>query len=105
MPTGLADLLHDAGDSDEVDQHSAVMPINVPGGSDQSSERSDAGFCILLKVIAIVKLVVVAAVGKWKSRVCCGISKRSGNPGFQGFPRSGFSTAFRLPIDVHFSPF
>src|SRR5258708_26005238 len=43
------------------------MPINVPGCSDQSSERSDAGFCILLKVIAIVKLVVVEAVGKWKS--------------------------------------
>jgi len=50
------------GDSDEVDQHSALMPIGVPGGSDQSSERSDAGFCILLKVIAIVKLVVVEAV-------------------------------------------
>jgi len=32
--------------------------------SNQSSERSDAGFCILLKVIAIVKLVVVEAVGK-----------------------------------------
>jgi hypothetical protein len=38
------------------------MPISVPEGSDQSSERSDAGFCILLKVIAIVKLVVVEAV-------------------------------------------
>jgi hypothetical protein len=38
------------------------MPISVPGWSDQSSERSDAGFCILLKVIAIVKLVVVEAV-------------------------------------------
>jgi len=50
------------GDSDEVDQHSALMPISVPGWSDQSSERSDAGFCILLKVIAIVKLVVVEAV-------------------------------------------
>ena len=50
-------------DSDEVDQHSALMPISVPRGSDQSSERSDAGFCILLKVIAIVKLVVVQAVG------------------------------------------
>jgi hypothetical protein len=54
--------LPQTGDSDEVDQHSALMPISVPGWSDQSSERSDAGFCILLKVIAIVKLVVVEAV-------------------------------------------
>jgi len=42
---------------------------------------------------------------KWKSRVCCGISKRSGNPGFQELTWSGFSTAFRPPIGVHFSPF
>jgi hypothetical protein len=55
-------LLVISGDSDEVDQHSAVMPISVPGWSNQSSERSDAGFCILLKVIAIVKLVAVEAV-------------------------------------------
>jgi len=53
---------HLTGDSDEVDQHSALMPISVPAWSVQSSERSDAGFCILLKVIAIVKLVVVEAV-------------------------------------------
>ena len=58
----LEEYSKNPGDSDEVDQHSALMPISVPGWSDQSSERSDAGFCILLKVIAIVKLVVVEAV-------------------------------------------
>src|SRR5665213_1145514 len=36
--------------------------------------------------------VVAGAVGKWKSRCLCGISKRRGKPAF-GFPRSGFSTA------------
>ena len=61
-PSVLVPSFPISGDSDEVDQHSVLMPISVPGGSDQSSERSDAGFCILLKVIVIVKLVVVEAV-------------------------------------------
>ena len=56
-----------AADSDEGNQYSGLVVISIPGWRDQSSERSDAGFCILLKVIAIVKLVVVVAVGKWKS--------------------------------------
>src|ERR1039457_3647797 len=38
--------------------------------------------------------VVVAAVGKWESRVLGGISKRGGKAGFGAFPRSVFSTAF-----------
>jgi hypothetical protein len=42
---------------------------------------------------------------KWKSRVCFGIPKRSGNPGFLEFTRSGFLTAFRPPIGVHFLPY
>lgn len=40
-------------------------------------------------------MTAVVAVGKWKSRGLGGIPKRRGKPVF-GFPRSGFSTAFRL---------
>jgi len=63
-------------------------------GSDQWSERSDAGGWIFQKVIGIVKLVVVEAVGKWESR-----------SDFQGRFLPVFSTAFGPPIGVHFSPF
>ena len=34
-------------DSDEGNQCSGLIVISVPGWCDQSSERSDAGFCIL----------------------------------------------------------
>ena len=34
-------------DSDEDNQCSGLIVISVPGWCDQSSERSDAGFCIL----------------------------------------------------------
>jgi len=37
------------GDSGEIDQHSALKPITIPEESDQASERSDAGFSILLE--------------------------------------------------------
>src|SRR6266404_8731378 len=60
-------MSNSGANSDEDNQCSGLIVISVPGWCDQSSERSDAGFCILLKVIAIVKLVVVGAVGKWKS--------------------------------------
>jgi hypothetical protein len=36
-----------AADSDEGNQCSRLIVISVPGWCDQSSERSDAGFCIL----------------------------------------------------------
>src|SRR5450631_1146633 len=42
----------------------------------------------------IHKPVVVAAVGKWESRVLGGISKRGGKVVSLTFPRSVFSTAF-----------
>jgi hypothetical protein len=50
--------------SDEDNQCSGLIVISIPGWCDQSSERSDAGACILQKVITIVKLVVVEAVRK-----------------------------------------
>src|SRR5271167_2707719 len=56
------------------------MPITVPRWSDQCSERSDAGFCILFKVIAIVKLVVVEAVRKVEIP--------------EGFPRAFYARLF-----------
>jgi hypothetical protein len=34
-------------DSDEGNQYSGLIVISIPGWCDQSSERSDAGFCIL----------------------------------------------------------
>jgi hypothetical protein len=34
-------------DSDEGNQYSGLIVISIPGWRDQSSERSDAGFCIL----------------------------------------------------------
>src|SRR5437899_3028111 len=43
-----------------------------------------------------LKAVVVAAVGKWESRVFCGIPKRRGKVCFPTFPRSVFSTAVWL---------
>jgi hypothetical protein len=42
-------------DSGEGNQYSGLIVISIPGWCDQSSERSDAGFCILQKVITIVK--------------------------------------------------
>ena len=39
-------------------------------------------------------IAAVVVVGEWESRWGCGISKRSGKPGF-GFPRNGFSTTVR----------
>jgi hypothetical protein len=36
-----------AADSDEGNQYSGLIVISIPGWRDQSSERSDAGFCIL----------------------------------------------------------
>src|ERR1017187_6258915 len=48
----------------------------------------------------IHKPVVVAAVGKWESRVLGGISKRGGKVGFGAFPRSVFSTAFFAAFSV-----
>jgi len=36
-----------AADSDEGNQYSGLVVISIPGWRDQSSERSDAGFCIL----------------------------------------------------------
>ena len=36
-----------SADSDEGNQCSRLIVISVPGWCDQSSERSDAGFCIL----------------------------------------------------------
>jgi len=77
-----------------------TKPIGIPSrlrslfrsGSDQWSERSDPGGWNFQKVIGLVKLVVVEAVGKWEWR---SISK--------GAP--DFSTAFGPRIVVHFSPF
>jgi len=34
-------------DSGEGNQYSGLIVISIPGRCDQSSERSDAGFCIL----------------------------------------------------------
>ena len=41
------DLTVLAADSDEGNQYSGLIVISIPGWRDQSSERSDAGFCIL----------------------------------------------------------
>jgi hypothetical protein len=45
--SGIVDLGGLAGYSDEGNQCSGLIVISVPGWCDQSSERSDAGFCIL----------------------------------------------------------
>ena len=55
VPASIFDALAFFGDSVEADQHSVLIAITVPDGSDQSSERSDAGRRSLQKVIGIVK--------------------------------------------------
>jgi hypothetical protein len=45
------------------------------------------------------QMIAATAAGKEESRRDCGISNRSGKPGF-GFPRRGFSTAVRTPAMV-----
>jgi hypothetical protein len=50
MPRVLQVVLYDGSiraDSDEGNQYSGLIVISIPGWCDQSSERSDAGFCIL----------------------------------------------------------
>src|ERR1700756_2966746 len=42
-------ITHTSGDSDEGNQYSGLIVISIPGSCDQSSERSDAGFCILVE--------------------------------------------------------
>ena len=82
----------------KVIEDSGLIVISVPGSCNQSSERSDAGERILLKVIMIVEdkdgIIVAGAVEKWESR-----------SDFQGRFLPGFSTAFRPPMIFHFSPF
>ena len=43
----LTQVVRDIADSDEGNQYSGLVVISIPGWRDQSSERSDAGFCIL----------------------------------------------------------
>jgi hypothetical protein len=46
-------------------------------------------------------LLLLKLCEKWESRVVCGISKRSGNPGFEGFHGAAFPQLFAP--DDHFS--
>jgi hypothetical protein len=47
VPTIRGNWFQQTADSDEGNQYSGLIVISIPGWRDQSSERSDAGFCIL----------------------------------------------------------
>src|SRR3990170_989580 len=71
----------------------SLLTSYPPGGVEmcESQAAQGAGGLLVAKVRGEVAAAV--AVGKWESRVLCGIPKRSGKVCFWTFPRSVFSTA------------